>query len=91
MGGRSDPGLGQGPVYIYNGLSNLGELKEVNLNGANLFFNGSFCIEDLREVDLLGATVFLNGQPQVRTSTPKTGHPLTVDSRQAKCSLPPWK
>ncbi len=66
MEGHSEPASGAGPVYIYNGVSNLRELKDVKLNGANLLFNGSFCIEDLRLVDLQGATVFLNGQIQVR-------------------------
>jgi hypothetical protein len=55
-----------GPVYIYNGVSNLKALKDINLHGANLFFNGSFRVEDLRDVDLIGATIFLNGQLQVR-------------------------
>lgn len=73
MEGRSDPGSDPGseagPVYIYNGASNLRELRDVKLSGANLFFNGSFSIEDLQEVDLQGATVFLNGQSHVRIST----------------------
>lgn len=63
----STPGPGQGPVYIYNGVSNLKELKEVNLSGANLFFNGSFYVADLQGVNFGGAKVFLNGQLQVRS------------------------
>jgi hypothetical protein len=53
-------------MYIYNGVANLGELKEVSLSGASLFFNGSFRLEDLQGVELRGANVFLNGQLQVR-------------------------
>lgn len=70
--------LGQGPVYIYNGVSNLRELKEADLNGAKLFFNGKFSIEDLQQVDLVGATVFLNGQLEVRISMPENRSQLIV-------------
>jgi hypothetical protein len=62
----SAPRPGDRPVYIYDGISDLKELKDVNLNGASLFFNGSFRVEDLREVDLVGANVFFNGQLHVR-------------------------
>lgn len=55
-------------MYIFNGVAHLRELKEVSLNGANLFFNGSFRVEDLQDVDLRGANVFLNGQLQVSSS-----------------------
>ena len=65
MEGCSTSGPSQPPVYIYNGVSNLEKLQEVNLNGANLFFNGSFSIQDLRSVDLAGANVFFNGELQV--------------------------
>ena len=68
MEGPPSAGPGRGPVYIYNGVADLRELREVSLNGANLFFNGSFCIEDLRNVNFNGAKVFWNGQLQVRKS-----------------------
>jgi hypothetical protein len=69
----STPRPGDRPVYIYNGISDLKELKEVNLNGASLFFNGSFRVEDLRGVDLVGANVFFNGQVHVRRFTSISG------------------
>lgn len=58
----STPWKKEGPAYIYNVSTNLRELKDVNLCGANLFFNGPFCVADLSEIDLSGATVILNGQ-----------------------------
>lgn len=65
MESSSPSALGHRPVYIYNGVSNLEKLKDVNLSGANLFFNGSFSVQDLRSVNLAGANVFLNGELQV--------------------------
>jgi hypothetical protein len=62
------PRTGQGPVYVYNGMANLRELKEVSLDGASLYFNGSFRLEDLRDVELGGANIYLNGQYQVRNT-----------------------
>jgi hypothetical protein len=73
MAVRSTPGSGGRPVYIYNGVSDLKELKEVNLNGASLFFNGCFRVGDLRGVDLAGANIFFNGQLHVRRFTPTSG------------------
>ena len=54
-----------GPLYIYNGPSNLKELECINLNGARIFFNGPYDLRDLRNVNLVGATVFMNGQSMV--------------------------
>jgi hypothetical protein len=64
----STPAPGRGPVYIYNGVTNLKELKDVTLNGATLFFNGPFRLEDLQGVELQGANVYLNGELQVSSS-----------------------
>lgn len=55
-----------GPLYIYNGPSNLKELERVNLTGARIFFNGSYDLRDLRKVNFMGATIFMNGQATVR-------------------------
>lgn len=66
MEGRPSLEVEQGPVYIYNGVSNLRELKDITLGGASLYFNGSFCVDELRHVNLQGANVFFNGRFQVR-------------------------
>ena len=66
MEGRSVVEVGQRPVYIYNGVTDLRELKDISLDGASLFFNGTFCVDELRHVSLQGAHVFFNGKLQVR-------------------------
>lgn len=82
----STPGPSQGPVYIYHGVSNLKELKDLNLFGANLFFNGSFDIKDLQDVDLVGASVFLNGALQVRVLTTQEEKSLTFGRQRLRWS-----
>ncbi len=66
MEGRTNREVEQGPVYIYNGVANLSELKDITLNGASLFFNGFFSVDELRHLNLQGANVFFNGKLQVR-------------------------
>ncbi|KAF7504825.1 hypothetical protein GJ744_001691 [Endocarpon pusillum] len=64
MEGRPVVEAGQRPVYIYNGVTDLRELKDISLKGASLFFNGTFSVDGLRHVNLQGAHVFFNGKLQ---------------------------
>lgn len=70
MEGRAVVEEGQRSVYIYNGVTDLRELKDISLNGASLFFNGTFSVDGLRHVNLQGAHVFFNGKLQVRCFWP---------------------